>query len=47
VVHIQVERTIAAPPDQVFDWLADPANLRSAPLVLRAILAGCAKALQG
>jgi uncharacterized protein YndB with AHSA1/START domain len=36
VVHIQVERTIAAPPDTVFDWLADPANLRSAPLVLRA-----------
>lgn len=36
MVHIHVERTIAAPPDQVFAWLADPANLTAARLMLRA-----------
>ncbi|OBI55614.1 SRPBCC family protein [Mycobacterium sp. E796] len=36
MVEIHVERTIAAPVGQVFDWLADPANLAAAPLVLRA-----------
>lgn len=36
MVELQVERTIAAPPEQVFDWLADPAALTAAPLVLRA-----------
>ena len=34
VVEIHVERTIAAPPDRVFDWLADPAHLTAAPLIL-------------
>lgn len=36
MAELHVERTIAAPPQQVFDWLADPASLTSAPLVLRA-----------
>lgn len=36
MVEIHVERTIAAPLEQVFDWLADPANLGAAPLVLKA-----------
>ena len=36
MVEIHVERTIAAPVDQVFDWLADPANLAAAPLTLKA-----------
>ena len=36
MVDIHVERTIAASPDRVFAWLADPASLTSAPLVLRA-----------
>jgi uncharacterized protein YndB with AHSA1/START domain len=35
MVEVHVERTIAAPPEQVFDWLADPANLAAAPLVLK------------
>ena len=35
MVEIHVERTIAAPQQQVFDWLADPANLMTAPLVIR------------
>jgi len=35
MVQLHVERTIAAPPERVFDWLADPASLKSAPLVLR------------
>ena len=36
MVHIRAERTIAAPPDQVFAWLADPANLTAARLILKA-----------
>jgi uncharacterized protein YndB with AHSA1/START domain len=36
MVEIHLERTIAAPMDQVFDWLADPANLATAPLALKA-----------
>ena len=36
MVELQVERTIAAPPEQVFDWLADPAALTAAPGVLKA-----------
>ena len=36
MVEIHLERTIAAPVDQVFDWLADPANLAAAPMVLKA-----------
>lgn len=35
MVQIHVQRTIAAPVEQVFDWLADPANLVAAPLVLK------------
>ncbi|MEZ0351055.1 SRPBCC family protein [Mycobacterium sp. pR1184] len=35
MVEIHVERTIAAPIEQVFDWLADPVNLAAAPLVLK------------
>lgn len=35
MVEIRLERTIAAPVEQVFDWLADPANLATAPLVLQ------------
>jgi uncharacterized protein YndB with AHSA1/START domain len=44
VVHLHVERTIAASPEQVFDWLTDPANLTSAPLF---IWAGWAKGFSG
>ena len=33
MVHLHVEKTIFAPPDQVFAWLADPANLEAAPLI--------------
>ncbi|MGO9386133.1 MAG: SRPBCC family protein [Mycobacterium sp.] len=36
MVEIHVERTIAAPAEQVFDWLADPVNLAAAPLVRKA-----------
>jgi len=36
MVQIRVERTIPAPTERVFDWLADPANLAAAPLVLKA-----------
>jgi len=36
MVEIHVKRTIAAPAEQVFDWLADPVNLAAAPLVLKA-----------
>lgn len=36
MVQLRVERTIAAPPERVFDWLADPANLTAAPLFLKA-----------
>ena len=32
IVEIRVRRTIAAPVEQVFDWLADPAHLAAAPL---------------
>lgn len=42
MVQIHVERTIAAAPERVFDWLADPAGLTSAPLVFKADWAtGC------
>ncbi|MCV7198098.1 SRPBCC family protein [Mycobacterium angelicum] len=34
MVEIHLERTIAAPVEEVFDWLADPVNLTAAPLVL-------------
>ncbi|TVS87495.1 SRPBCC family protein [Mycobacterium helveticum] len=36
MVEIHLERTIPAPVEQVFDWLAEPAHLAAAPLVLRA-----------
>jgi hypothetical protein len=36
MVNVHVERTINALPDNVFDWLADPANLTTAPLLFRA-----------
>ncbi|CAM4085916.1 Polyketide cyclase / dehydrase and lipid transport [Mycobacterium basiliense] len=35
MVEIHLQQTIAAPLDQVFDWLADPASLATAPLVLK------------
>ena len=35
MVTLHVERTIAAQPEQVFTWLADPANLIVAPMVVR------------
>lgn len=35
MVEIHVQRTIPAPQEQVFDWLADPVNLATAPLALR------------
>jgi len=35
MVTLHVERTIAAPPDRVCAWLADPANLIVAPMVVR------------
>jgi uncharacterized protein YndB with AHSA1/START domain len=44
MVKLHVERTIAASPERVFDWLADPANLTAAPLALRA---GFAKGSSG
>jgi hypothetical protein len=44
VVQLHVERTIAAPPDRVFDWLAEPAHLGAAPLVIKA---GYAKGSSG
>ena len=36
MVEVQVNRTIKASPERVFRWLADPANLTAAPLILRA-----------
>ncbi|WP_375481958.1 SRPBCC family protein [uncultured Mycobacterium sp.] len=36
MIELHVERTIAASPEQVFDWLADPGSLAAAPLVLKA-----------
>jgi Polyketide cyclase / dehydrase and lipid transport len=44
MVEIHVEKTIAAPVEQVFDWLADPTHLAAAPL---AIKAGYAKGSSG
>ncbi|MCV7077012.1 SRPBCC family protein [Mycobacterium szulgai] len=39
MVEIHLERTIAAPVEEVFDWLVDPVNLTAAPLVLKAAYA--------
>lgn len=36
MVAIEVHRSIAAPPERIFDWLTDPVNLTAAPLFLRA-----------
>jgi uncharacterized protein YndB with AHSA1/START domain len=36
MVQIHLERTIAAPVERVFDWLAEPAHLAAAPLALKA-----------
>jgi uncharacterized protein YndB with AHSA1/START domain len=36
MVHLRVEKTIYAPPEKVFAWLADPVNLKSAPLTVTA-----------
>jgi len=44
MVQLHVERTIAASPERVFDWLADPANLTASPLILKA---GWAKGSSG
>ena len=35
MVEFHVDRTIAASPARVFDWLADPANLTAAPVILK------------
>src|SRR3981189_2300598 len=35
MVEFQVDCTIAASPERVFDWLADPANLTAAPVILK------------
>jgi hypothetical protein len=35
MVEFQVDRTIAASAERVFDWLADPANLTAAPVILK------------
>ena len=39
MIELRVERTIAAAPERVFDWLADPKSLKAAPPVLGAKLA--------
>jgi hypothetical protein len=31
MVQLLVERTIAASPERIVDWLADPANLTASP----------------
>ena len=35
MVEFHVDRTIAASPECVFAWLADPANLTAAPVILK------------
>ncbi|WP_445165817.1 SRPBCC family protein [Mycolicibacterium sp. Dal123E01] len=36
MVQLRVAKTIVAPQAQVFDWLADPVNLKTAPLIVTA-----------
>lgn len=36
MIELHVARTIAASQQDVFDWLAEPVNLTTAPLILRA-----------
>jgi carbon monoxide dehydrogenase subunit G len=35
VTRVHVERTIAAPPERVFDWLAEPRNMTAAPAMIK------------
>ena len=37
--QVHVERTIAASPERVFDWLLDPANLTVSPVFRKAVWA--------
>jgi uncharacterized protein YndB with AHSA1/START domain len=37
MVQLHVERTIAADPERVFDWLADPASLKAVPMVFTSV----------
>ena len=39
MAQVYVERTIAAPPERVFDWLLDPANLTVSPVFRKAVWA--------
>jgi hypothetical protein len=39
MVKIRAERTIAASPERVFDWLHDPANLTVSPVLRKAVWA--------
>jgi uncharacterized protein YndB with AHSA1/START domain len=39
MVQVQVERTIAASPERVFDWLLDPANVTVSPVHRKAVWA--------
>lgn len=41
MIQLRVERTIAAPAEKVFAWLADPANLTTSPLIFRAGWSKC------
>lgn len=36
MVELHAERTIAASPERVFDWLAAPANLATIPVIIKA-----------
>jgi uncharacterized protein YndB with AHSA1/START domain len=36
MVELRVERTIAASPERVFEWLAAPANLATIPVIIKA-----------
>ena len=36
MVHVHEQRTIAASPERVFDWLLDPANLTVSPMFRKA-----------
>nr|WP_090281668.1 SRPBCC family protein [Mycolicibacterium komanii]CRL78369.1 Polyketide cyclase / dehydrase and lipid transport [Mycolicibacterium komanii] len=47
MIELRVERTIAAAPERVFDWLADPKGLTAAPLVLGARLKGTSELKAG
>ncbi|MFI5511233.1 SRPBCC family protein [Mycobacterium sp. NPDC051804] len=36
MIQLRVERTIAAPAEAVFAWVADPVNLTASPLIFKA-----------